>query len=292
MPDHAIGAVDFVELEEIAADETFRLRPDGDVTDLATAIGRLGQLVPVDLRPWPAAASDGRRWQVVAGFRRLAASRLLARERVLARIHGELSDRDSWALALSEGLLHEPLAGQDLESLRERLRKTGVAPWAEELVDEAVVRAPVSPELRERFHEFLGSNPASQPQPAQTERGLEGEVEEGAPPPQPEISSAAESPPADTKEEPPVQSDERFAPTPFGGETGELESPAVAQVEMSPEELVADLLPRIIQLNHDLATAVEVWADLPVEERKHVAEQARYIAALVPFMETEPESGG
>ncbi len=58
-PAHATGAVRFVAVDDIAVDETFRLRPDGDVSQLATSFGRLGQLAPVELRPWPGAGSDG-----------------------------------------------------------------------------------------------------------------------------------------------------------------------------------------------------------------------------------------
>jgi hypothetical protein len=154
-PAHATGAVEFVALEDIAEDDAFRLRPEGDVADLATSLGRLGQLAPIELRPWPGAADDGPRWQVVAGFRRLAAVRLLARERVLARLHGALSDEDAWALAVADALLREPLAPAELEALRARLAASGAAPWADELVDEALVRAPVAAEQRERFFEFL-----------------------------------------------------------------------------------------------------------------------------------------
>jgi len=103
---------------------------------------------------------------VVAGFRRLAAVRLLARERVLARLHGTLSDEDAWAVALSDALLREPLSADELASLRARLAAISLAPWADELVDEALVRAPVPAELRERFFEFLGAASSPSPSPS------------------------------------------------------------------------------------------------------------------------------
>jgi hypothetical protein len=53
-PAHATGAVAFVPLVAVGDDETFRVRPDGDVSHLAASIGRLGQLSPVELRPDPA----------------------------------------------------------------------------------------------------------------------------------------------------------------------------------------------------------------------------------------------
>lgn len=164
-PQHATGTVELVPLADVSEDRTFRLREEGDVADLATSIGRLGQLAPVELRLRPGAGPGEPRWQVVAGFRRLAALRLLQRDQTLARLHEDLSDEDAWALAAVHALLTEPLGAMQLESLREALRAAGVA-WAEHLVDDAQVRAPVPPELREAFHLFL-----RRPKPATEEGG-------------------------------------------------------------------------------------------------------------------------
>jgi hypothetical protein len=165
-PAQATGLVEFVPLAAISAAADFRLRPEGDVTALAGSIARLGQLSPIELRPVPGGATaGGARYQVVAGFRRLAAVRLLARGRVLARVHARLDDDDAWALALTAALLGEPLGPGELEALRQRLAGLGTAPWAAELVDEALVRAPVAPELRERFLAFLQGAPGGSPQP-------------------------------------------------------------------------------------------------------------------------------
>ncbi len=174
-PAHATGAVEFVPLAGIADDATFRLRDVGDVAALAASIGRLGHLVPVELRPLPGAAAGGPRYQVVAGFRRIAALRLLARERVLARVHAVLDDDDAWALALAQALLGEPLHAAELEALRVRLAGAGVAAWAAELVDEALVRAPVDPEVRESFLAFLAvaRDPSAQG-PEREETGAAG----------------------------------------------------------------------------------------------------------------------
>lgn len=154
-PVHATGAVLFVSLVAIADDPTFRLRDEGDVSLLAASIARLGQLVPVELRPLPGAADEGPRFQLVAGFRRLAALRMLARDRILARVHAAMGDDDAWGIALGQALLTEPLLSSELEALRARLAAGREAPWAEELLPEALARAPVDPRLRERFEEFL-----------------------------------------------------------------------------------------------------------------------------------------
>jgi hypothetical protein len=179
-PVHATGVVEFVPLANVSSDATFRLRPEGEVAALAGSIARLGQLSPVELRPLPGGAAAGAedggvRYQVVSGFRRLAAVRLLARGRVLARVHAALDDEDAWSLALAEVLLGEPLALAELGALRDRLGGLRAAPWAAELVDEALVRAPVAPELRERFLAFLegaptGPAPAVEPDPASQDR--------------------------------------------------------------------------------------------------------------------------
>jgi len=245
-PEHATGAVVFVPLDEVADADAFRLRPEGDVTLLAASIGRLGQLTPVELRPWPGAGSDGPRWQVVAGFRRLAALRLLLRDRVLARLHGPLGDDDAWGLALAQGLVSEPLAARELEALRAHLERSGAAPWALELLDEALVRAPVAAELRERFYEFLrGPLPAA--------RGEEDEGEGGG------------------------------DSTPTATSMGTAASAGVEEVDA--EDFARDLAVRMADLNQDLATAYGAWKDLPAEGRRLVMAQARYVADLLPYLE-------
>jgi len=178
-PAHATGAVEFVPISDVSDDATFRLRDEGDVAALASSIGRLGQLEPVELRAVPGSAGDAPRWQVVAGFRRLAALRLLARERVLARVHGSLDDDDAWGIALGQALLAEPLLATEIEALRERLKETGTAPWAAEAAEEALARAPVDPRERERFQEYLRREPEDGAEAASTQ---EPSADESPPP--------------------------------------------------------------------------------------------------------------
>lgn len=260
-PAHATGAVEFVRLEDLSEDATFRLRDEGDVGPLAASMGRLGQLVPVELRPLvedsplplaPSSREGGEaegegavrpRYQIVAGFRRVAAARLLGRERVLARVHETLANEDAWSLALAQALVTEPLLANELAALGERLDAEGLAPWAGELVGEAVARAPVDPKLRERFREFL-------------ERAARAEAAPEA--------KAGEAGPGEEREE--------------GG-----------AVEVTPEELADDLATRMFEVNQDLALAWTSWAELPAEGRRMIVAQARYVAELLAHMQREDE---
>ena len=137
--------MEHVPLEEIAADATFRLRAPRDGARLAVSMGRLGQLVPVDLRPLPASSAEGpgKRWQVVAGFRRMEALRLLQRERVLARVHPALGDEDAWALALAEPLFGDPWTAADLQAIAGQVRVS--LPWAEPAPEAARRKAAAEP---------------------------------------------------------------------------------------------------------------------------------------------------
>ena len=162
--------MEHVPLDEISADPTYRLRDPGDVSELAAAIGRLGQLTPVELRPLPAGTGvgEGKRWQVVAGFRRMEALRLLQRERVLARLHPSLSDGDAWALALAGPLFTEPWSPADLDGVASRLREQ--LPWAAPALEAmrgragaGKARAPVPPSPAE---------PSPRPRPAADPAGF------------------------------------------------------------------------------------------------------------------------
>ncbi len=108
-----------ISLDALDADDAFRLRPEGDVARLAMDLARLGQAFPVDVRP------RGDRFQLVSGFRRVAALRFLQRTSVLARVHARLGDEDALLLALA-GALHGSVAGPDeVEEIETRLAGEG-----------------------------------------------------------------------------------------------------------------------------------------------------------------------
>jgi hypothetical protein len=181
---------------------------------------------------------------VVAGFRRLAAVRLLSRGRVLARVHDALDDDDAWSMALADALLGEPLSLEELEALRDRLAERRSAPWAEELVDEALVRAPVAPELRERFLAFLQGAPPGQVVPEE---------------PDPAAQDAAGA---------------------AAAEEGTEEGPE----EVTPEQLAEAVAGDLWSVSQDLDLAVDAWADLPEHGRRQIVEQLHYLADLHAFL--------
>jgi hypothetical protein len=177
-------------------------------------------------------------------------------------VHQRLDDDDAWGLALGQALLTEPLDGDGLRLLRERLQASGVAPWADELVDEALVRAPVEPELRERFFEFLSGAQSPEPEPEGEPFADVGEAAVGSRPR-------------------PLSREARQGVHPEPDPEPELE----AEVEVTPEELVADLGARLYEVSADLAVAFEAWSELPEEGRRAILEQARWIAELLPQLD-------
>lgn len=140
-----VGTLDTLPLSQLDGDSAFRLRTEGDVTGLAQSMAREGQLVPIELRLRGPGV-----WQVVAGFRRVAALRLLQRGHVLARLHDQLSDDEALALALANGVTERPCSRGELEVLRERLVAEGrYGAAAQEAVERALGEAPPPPEPEE-----------------------------------------------------------------------------------------------------------------------------------------------
>jgi ParB-like chromosome segregation protein Spo0J len=123
-----------IPLERIDEDTTFLLRPLGDLSNLATDLARLGQLFPVDVRFRP---PD--RFQVVCGFRRVAALRFLKRDRVLARLHTDLSDEDALLMALATAIHGAPVEREHLEAKRAQLEAEGrLTPIARDMLEKAL----------------------------------------------------------------------------------------------------------------------------------------------------------
>jgi ParB family transcriptional regulator, chromosome partitioning protein len=145
VPRH-FSAPAFLALERLDPDQTFRVRPLAeleDVTALATDIARLGQLFPIDVRLVP---PD--RIQVITGFRRVAALRFLQREKVVARLHTELSDKDAALMAIASAIHSRSVTSEALRAVQERLELEGrLSPPARDMLAKALaVDDALSPE--------------------------------------------------------------------------------------------------------------------------------------------------
>lgn len=132
-----------IPLERVDDDDAFRLRGDvGDVSALATDVARLGQLFPIDVRLKP---PD--RFQVITGFRRVAALRLLHREKVLARLHTDLSDSDALLMALAAAIHGRGVGREALAEAQERLSAEGrLTPAARDMLVKALEDEGLAPE--------------------------------------------------------------------------------------------------------------------------------------------------
>ena len=123
-----------IPLERIDEDSFFQIRPVGELSALATDLARLGQLFPVDVRFKP---PD--RFQIISGFRRVAALRFLKRDRVLARLHTDLSDEDALLLALAETIHSAPMDREQLAAKRDELESAGrLTPIARDMLEKAL----------------------------------------------------------------------------------------------------------------------------------------------------------
>lgn len=128
-----------IPLERVVNDAVFRVRLDDEMDDvaaLATDIARLGQLFPIDLRLRP---PD--HFQVITGFRRVAALRFLQREKVLARLHTDLSDNDAMLMALAAAIHGRSVSTAALEAAKARLDHAGqLSAAARDMLDKALSR--------------------------------------------------------------------------------------------------------------------------------------------------------
>jgi ParB family chromosome partitioning protein len=111
---------ELIPIDRVDEDPLFQVRPLGDMSLLATDLARLGQLFPIDVR----VKAPGR-YQVVCGYRRVAALKFLQRDQVLARVHANLSDSDALLMALASAIHGAPASREELASFRSALEKDG-----------------------------------------------------------------------------------------------------------------------------------------------------------------------
>jgi hypothetical protein len=126
-----------IPLERVDEDGSFLVRNEAeleDVAGLATDIARLGQLYPIDVRLRP---PD--RFQIITGFRRVAALRFLQREKVLARLHTDVSDADATLMSLASAIHSKNVGVDALQATRTALEEAGrLPPAARDMLDKAL----------------------------------------------------------------------------------------------------------------------------------------------------------
>lgn len=273
-----------VPLTRLLDDITFRLRQPGDVSSLARSIAQAGQLFPIEVR------TVGEQLQPLTGFRRLAALRLLHRDRVLVRIHGAITDEAAALIAAADALDNRPLEREELLEMRERYRAMGWStPALEELIGRAIEKA--EERLEDLAAQLQGLPPPDRSVP--DEDGDEEPPGDGAAAGTPEPSVAAAFREA---------ADDRAAPTRDAGEGGPTaaSSPVVAHPpaeppgpvplgrpvppavprELTVAELAEDVARRLSVLSQDLATLAPRWAEVPPHLRAIVADQLAYYRNL------------
>jgi ParB family transcriptional regulator, chromosome partitioning protein len=130
-----------IPLERVDDDPAFRVRLEEELEDvaaLATDIARLGQLFPIDVRLRP---PD--HFQVITGFRRVAALRFLQREKVLARLHTDLDDGDATLMALAAAIHGRAVSSEALEATKARLEQAGrLTPAARDMLEKVLSPGP------------------------------------------------------------------------------------------------------------------------------------------------------
>lgn len=107
-----INRVQWVDLERISGDGTFCHRLDLNVEPLARQIELHGQLEPIMVRP----VSGGAAYQVISGFRRVAAVTRLGFERVQAIVCRALADEAAMVMSVAGNEHRQPY--NDMERAR------------------------------------------------------------------------------------------------------------------------------------------------------------------------------
>ncbi len=118
VPRHPVP--ELIAVDQVDVEPRFQVRPLGDLSLLATDLARLGQLFPIDVR-----VNAPNRYQVICGYRRVAALKFLHRDQVLARVYPNLSDGDALLMALASAIHGAPASREELELFRSSLEKEG-----------------------------------------------------------------------------------------------------------------------------------------------------------------------
>ena len=285
----------YVPLADVAADDTFRLRHAGDVSSLARSIAQVGQLFPVDVRE-----TEGGKVQILAGFRRLEALRMLQRNRVLVRNHGPLSDDAAATVAAADAIDNRSLGLEDLRELRDRYQAMG---WGTPALLELVGR---SIEKEGERLEDLAAKVRGEAPPDRSIPDEDGDDEASAtaaelgdsvdPTPDEAARSAGASSapdePTDRGVAPPagVELDPLPLDPPLAARFGPVED-ALDDVEgeVTPDALARQIAARLSEATQDLAILAEHWSLVPAGLRSILADQLDYYGQLAGWL--DPKDG-
>jgi ParB-like chromosome segregation protein Spo0J len=102
-------------------DDTFQTRELANLEGLVKSIEVEGQQNPVLLRLKP-----DKKWQIIAGFRRIGAIKQLNRQEVKTRLFDELSDEEAVKLSILDNLYQEGLNRGEIKEYQEKLRVKGI----------------------------------------------------------------------------------------------------------------------------------------------------------------------
>lgn len=240
----------YLGLDALDPDETFRLREAGDVSSLAQSIAQVGQLFPVEVR------LQGGRYQLITGFRRLEALRMLLRKRILARVHVDLSEQEAALLAAADAIDSRSLELEELRALEALYRRRAWAtPALEELIGRAIEKA------EERIEDI--------------EAALRGE-----PPPDRSVEDE-DARPLDEEAGPGVVRLEPRPPRPGPPEAPPAPAPLGGPWAGDPEAASQALVESLDALNVELARRLEAGGGaLPAPLRARLAREAAACRAL------------
>lgn len=241
----------YLALDDLEADETFRLREVGDVSSLAQSIAQLGQLFPVEVR------LRGGKYQLITGFRRLAALRMLLRKRILARVHVNLSEQEAALIAAADAIDNRALELDELRALEALYAERGWStPALSELISRAIEKA--EERLEDIEAALRGEPPPDRSIEDEDARPLE---DEGTP-------SAVAAPIPRPAATPRAAPDDPPAPAPLGGG---IDGPDVA---------AASLLAHLGALHEEIGRLLDAGTPLSPALVERLARQAAAGRAL------------
>ena len=93
-----------ISIRDLIKDDTFKYRANLNVDELVDSIRQDGQLIPIVVRPFNS------KYQLISGFRRIAAMTKLGRKKVQAKVMNSLSDIQARKISLLEKIERNSLS--------------------------------------------------------------------------------------------------------------------------------------------------------------------------------------